>query len=127
MKTGLPGAHDIRQCLRENGHIRLAELHKHWHILREPTDRAPFLPLPVLDPLLGWQVGWRPRGALNRPGLPPRVVIVSPPPTEANDASPLIRNKRGRFRAGTAQQGLPIQRIEILEIQEPTKASSAKR
>lgn len=39
LPMGLPCAHNIWQCLRENEHIliRLNKLHKHWHISREPT------------------------------------------------------------------------------------------
>lgn len=112
LSMGLPCAHDIRQRLSENGHIRLDELHDHWHISREVTGVAPVLPPQVLDPLLVRQGRGRPRGAMNRPALPPGVVIVPPPPAEngaagADAIPPPVRNRgRSRPRGGRAEQGL---------------------
>ncbi len=120
--------------MRENWNIQLDKLHKHWHISREHTDRALVSSLPVLDPVLVWQGSRRPKGALNRLALPPGVVVVPPPPaenraTDVNIASPIIRNGRGRLRAGRAQQELhntPDRELENLRTNESFQVPRGK-
>ena len=93
-----------------SGHMKVWNYIGIRQISWEPTDRIPVLSFPVFDPLLVWQEGGRPRDALNRPVLPPSVVVVPLPPTEIGavevNIAPLLIRNRGRLRAGRAQQGL---------------------
>ncbi len=74
------------------------ELHDYWHISQEVVRVTLVLPPQVLDPLLVQQSRRRPRGAINKPVLPPSIVISPPPLAEngvagADTIPPLIRNK----------------------------------
>lgn len=69
------------------------------------------------------------RDALNRPALPPGMVIVPPLPaeTEVNIAPPLIRNQRGRFRVERAQQRLRNKPDRELENPRPNESFQVPR